>query len=268
MATQQNCALPLVFCSTTTGSNDSSRWAASRSSIWPTIRTARRSPSRNTCPTPGPARRGRVTPHVTEAHQGAFRYGMKCFFEEGRALAKLVHPNVVRVLNFFRANGTVYMVMQFERAGRSTTTSRRTRATSASASSAACSPACSTACASPRPQAAAPRHQAVEHLPAGRRHPVLLDFGAARQTLMSDTPILKPMHPRLRLARAVQPRRPRPVERHLQRGRQHVCLPGRQLAPALRRAHQARHRRPRKAWAGQYSPIFWPPSTGACNPTR
>ena len=58
---------------------------------------------------------GEVTPHVTEAHQGAFRYGMKCFFEEGRALAKLVHPNVVRVLNFFRANGTVYMVMQFER---------------------------------------------------------------------------------------------------------------------------------------------------------
>ena len=85
---------------------------------------------------------GEVTPHVTEAHQGAFRYGMKCFFEEGRALAKLVHPNVVRVLNFFRANGTVYMVMQFEPAARSTTTSRRTRATSANASSAGCSPAC------------------------------------------------------------------------------------------------------------------------------
>jgi serine/threonine protein kinase len=40
---------------------------------------------------------------------------MKCFFEEGRALAKLNHPNVVRVLNFFRANETVYMVMQYER---------------------------------------------------------------------------------------------------------------------------------------------------------
>jgi len=47
-----------------------------------------------------------------------FRYGMKCFFEEGRALAKLQHPNVVRVLNFFRANETVYLVMRYER-GRS-----------------------------------------------------------------------------------------------------------------------------------------------------
>jgi hypothetical protein len=40
---------------------------------------------------------------------------MKCFFEEGRALANLQHPNVVRVLNFFRANDTVYMVMEYER---------------------------------------------------------------------------------------------------------------------------------------------------------
>lgn len=44
-----------------------------------------------------------------------FRYGMKCFFEEGRALANISHPNVVRVTNFFRANETVYMVMQYER---------------------------------------------------------------------------------------------------------------------------------------------------------
>ena len=45
----------------------------------------------------------------------SFRYGMKCFFEEGRALAGLSHPNVIRVLNFFRANETVYMVMEYER---------------------------------------------------------------------------------------------------------------------------------------------------------
>ena len=44
-----------------------------------------------------------------------FRYGMKCFFEEGRALAGLAHPNVVRVQNFFRANETVYLVMRYER---------------------------------------------------------------------------------------------------------------------------------------------------------
>ena len=46
---------------------------------------------------------------------GNFRHGLKCFFEEGRALANIDHKNIVRVLNFFRANDTVYMVMQYER---------------------------------------------------------------------------------------------------------------------------------------------------------
>jgi hypothetical protein len=46
--------------------------------------------------------------------ESSFRFGMKCFFEEGRALAGIRHPNVVRVSNFFRANDTVYMVMTFE----------------------------------------------------------------------------------------------------------------------------------------------------------
>ncbi|MBB5016793.1 hypothetical protein HNQ59_000055 [Chitinivorax tropicus] len=44
-----------------------------------------------------------------------FRFGLKCFFEEGKTLAHIQHPNVVRVLNFFRANETVYMVMEYER---------------------------------------------------------------------------------------------------------------------------------------------------------
>ena len=84
-------------------------------SIWPTIRTARRCAIKEYLPNSlGPARRGARSPHVTGASTGAFRYGMKCFFEEGRALAKLSHPNVVRC-STFRANGTVYMVMQFER---------------------------------------------------------------------------------------------------------------------------------------------------------
>jgi len=44
-----------------------------------------------------------------------FRHGLKCFFEEGRALAMIQHPNVVRVENFFRANETCYMVMTYVR---------------------------------------------------------------------------------------------------------------------------------------------------------
>src|ERR1051325_5450424 len=41
-------------------------------------------------------------PTIAPDDVARFRYGMKCFFEEGRALARLQHPNVVRVLNFFR----------------------------------------------------------------------------------------------------------------------------------------------------------------------
>ena len=54
-------------------------------------------------------------PVVPEENLSTFRYGLKCFFEEGRALASLSHPNVVRVINFFRANDTVYLVMRYER---------------------------------------------------------------------------------------------------------------------------------------------------------
>ncbi|MCL4800196.1 MAG: serine/threonine protein kinase [Burkholderiales bacterium] len=60
-------------------------------------------------------REGDVLPSISEDNLATFRYGMKCFFEEGRALARLSHPNLVRVLNFFRANETVYLVMRYER---------------------------------------------------------------------------------------------------------------------------------------------------------
>jgi serine/threonine protein kinase len=58
---------------------------------------------------------GDVLPAIAEEALATFRYGMKCFFEEGKSLAGLAHGNVVRVLNFFRANETAYMVMRYER---------------------------------------------------------------------------------------------------------------------------------------------------------
>ena len=61
---------------------------------------------------------GAAHPQVPEEHLAKFRAGMKCFFEEAGAIAHLEHPNVVRVLDFFRANDTVYLVMRYER-GRS-----------------------------------------------------------------------------------------------------------------------------------------------------
>ena len=56
-----------------------------------------------------------MRPHVPATELERYRFGIRCFFEEGRALAGLEHPNVVRVLNFFRANETVYLVMRYER---------------------------------------------------------------------------------------------------------------------------------------------------------
>jgi serine/threonine protein kinase len=55
----------------------------------------------------------RVEP-VSDDAAAAFRQGIKRFFDEAAALAKVNHPNIVRVVNFFRANNTVYMVMRYE----------------------------------------------------------------------------------------------------------------------------------------------------------
>jgi serine/threonine protein kinase len=57
---------------------------------------------------------GQIVPTIPPEYQASFNHGLKCFFEEGRALTGINHPNVVRVLNFFRANETVYLVMQYE----------------------------------------------------------------------------------------------------------------------------------------------------------
>ncbi|UTH72243.1 serine/threonine-protein kinase [Chromobacterium sp. IIBBL 290-4] len=48
-----------------------------------------------------------------DVDRDAFNLGLKCFFEEGRVLSGISHPTVVRVSNFFRANHTVYMVMEY-----------------------------------------------------------------------------------------------------------------------------------------------------------
>jgi serine/threonine protein kinase len=62
-----------------------------------------------------PLRTEGVEVAVAEENLAVFRHGLKCFFEEGRGLALISHPNVVRVENFFRANETCYMVMQYVR---------------------------------------------------------------------------------------------------------------------------------------------------------
>jgi len=44
-----------------------------------------------------------------------FAHGRRLFFQEANTLAALKHPNIVNVINFFRANSTVYMVMEYQK---------------------------------------------------------------------------------------------------------------------------------------------------------
>jgi serine/threonine protein kinase len=138
---------------------------------------------------------GQIMPVIAEEHLGAFRHGMKCFFEEGRALAHLNHPNVVRVLNFFRANETVYMVMQYER-GRTLQEHiqkhkgdiRETFVRNVFAR-----------LLNGLREVHAQKLLHLDIKPSNiylrtDGNPVLLDFGAARQALDKDGPTLKPMY--------------------------------------------------------------------------
>ena len=49
-----------------------------------------------------------------EETKNLFLRGRSLFFDEAKVLAKLKHPNIVEVINFFQANSTVYMVMVYE----------------------------------------------------------------------------------------------------------------------------------------------------------
>lgn len=136
-----------------------------------------------------------IVPVVSEEHQAAFRHGMKCFFEEGRSLAHLNHPNVVRVLNFFRANDTVYMVMQYER-GR--TLQEHIQKHRGEIKESFVRSVFSRLLNGLREV----HTQKLLHLDIKPANiylrndgtPVLLDFGAARQALENDAPTLKPMY--------------------------------------------------------------------------
>ncbi len=138
---------------------------------------------------------GDALPSIAEENVATFRYGMKCFFEEGRALAKISHPNVVRVLNFFRANETVYMVMHYER-GRTLQEHIQKHKGEIRESF------IRTIFARLLNGLREVHTHKLLHLDIKPSNiylrndgqPVLIDFGAARQTLSTDTPLLKPMY--------------------------------------------------------------------------
>lgn len=56
---------------------------------------------------------GSIIPINTEAEHD-YQWGLRRFIHEARTLAKFSHPHIVRVNRYFEANGTGYMVMDYE----------------------------------------------------------------------------------------------------------------------------------------------------------
>ncbi len=143
---------------------------------------------------------GELIPAISADNLPTFRIGLKCFFEEGRALARIAHPNVVSVVNFFRANETVYMVMLYE-SGRSLQDHilrRRDKGERPLVSEKFIRKMFSQVLHGLR-EVHANKLLHLDLKPANiylrlDGTPILLDFGAARQTLTTDLPKLYPMY--------------------------------------------------------------------------
>jgi serine/threonine protein kinase len=143
---------------------------------------------------------GELVPAIAPANLPVFRIGLKCFFEEGRALARISHPNVVSVVNFFRANETVYMVMAYE-SGRSLQDHilrQRDKGLNPILSEKFIRKVFNQVINGLR-EVHANKLLHLDLKPANiylrvDGTPILLDFGAARQTLKTDMPKLYPMY--------------------------------------------------------------------------
>ncbi|WP_282609376.1 serine/threonine protein kinase [Pelagibius sp. Alg239-R121] len=131
-----------------------------------------------------------VAPTSSDSEE-AYSWGLKKFQEEARILWNLAqperHPNIVAVRRFFEANGTTYMVMDFEEArplsdllkGNATLPQKRLEAALFSLLNGL-----------KRVHEAGVWHRDIKPaniLIRADGSPVLLDFGAARQTLDTQT---------------------------------------------------------------------------------
>ncbi len=143
---------------------------------------------------------GSLAPVVAPEHLDVFHLGMQHFIAEGRALAAIVHPNVVRVRDVFSANDTVYLVTDFlpGRSLQEHIALRRRQGDKPLVSE----PALRNLFAQVMDALREVHTHRLLHLdlkpaniflrPDGM--PVLLDFGAARQTLQADLTRLHTMY--------------------------------------------------------------------------
>src|SRR5688572_19906111 len=56
---------------------------------------------------------GNVVAQATQQEAG-YKWGLERFLQEARTLGKFSHPNIVRVLRYFEAHATAYVVMDYE----------------------------------------------------------------------------------------------------------------------------------------------------------
>jgi len=197
------------------------------------------------------------SPVVPAENLATFRYGLKCFFEEGRALATLQHPNVVRVVNFFRANDTVYLVMRYER-GR-TLQEHIQKRTGALKEEWLRGTFVQLLNGLREVHSNKLLHLDIKPGNIYVRNdgtPVLIDFGAARQTLAHDGLKLPPMY----TPGFASPEHHRGRERlgpwsdvYSIGASMYACLSGTSPPTAPQRLEKDKMTSARKAWAGKYS---------------
>ena len=132
-----------------------------------------------------------ITPRSPDTAE-TFDWGKRRFLDESRTVASFRHPNIMRVMRFFEANGTAYMVMEFVE-GAALTDWMKTRRPLAQAQAAAL--------IEPLLDGLAVVHKAGflhRDIKPGNIYvredgsPVLLDFGSARQRTGDLTTIVSP----------------------------------------------------------------------------
>ena len=200
---------------------------------------------------------GDVLPEIAEENLATFRYGLKCFFEEGNSLAGLSHGNVVRVLNFFRANETVYMVMRYERGRTLQEHIQRHRGSIKEEFVRRVI----TLLLNGLREVHTNKLLHLDIKPANiyirnDGSPVLIDFGAARQMLTQQTTRLSPMY----TPGFAAPEQYRKRELlgpwsdiYSIGATMFACLAAAAPPPADQRLHKDRYLPARKQWAGKYS---------------
>ncbi len=200
---------------------------------------------------------GDVLPAIAEEDLATFRYGMKCFFEEGKSLAGLAHNNVVRVLNFFRANETAYMVMRYERGRTLQEHIRRHRG----GIKEDFIRRVITLLLNGLREVHTNKLLHLDIKPANvyirnDGSPVLIDFGAARQTLTEQTTRLSPMY----TPGFASPEQYRKRELlgpwsdiYSVGATMYACLAAAAPPPADQRLDKDRYVQARKLWGGKYS---------------